>query len=280
MKPTLMKPKFDSLPWAGKKRIERSVGGSFAAGAALVAMLSLLQPGNAVADDLSASTFVNNTGSPQTQLNLVLNGNVGADIVASLSTFPGATVSSSYNGVANTTTLTFTGTTGIANADSVYLGLDDTVASQIVNSYWGSSPTANQLPGLSVSFPSTSSPGPTKYLIEYVTMTSGGQSVGNWFEVPYTGNFPANYLGNYTTGPETLSNVGFQLSPTLIPLDDLNLSTEPPPGTSGSPFTPLPQYDGSLISAGSTLGVSAPDATSTLGLLSLSLSLVAMRRKA
>jgi hypothetical protein len=275
-----MKPIFNSLPWAGKVRIERFVGGSFAAGAALVAMLSLLQPGTAAADDLSASTFVNNTGSPQTQLNLVLNGNVGADIVASLNTFPGATVSSSYNSGANTTTVTFQGSSGIPNADSVYLGLDDKVASQVVNSYWGPSPTANLLPALSASFPSTSSPGATKYLIEFVTVSSGGQSVGNWFELPYTGTLPANNLQNFTGAPVTLSNVGFMLSPTLIPLDNLNFGTEPPPGTSGSPFTSLPQYDGSKIGAGSMLGVSVPDGASTLWLLSLSLSLVAMGRKA
>ena len=44
--------------------------------------------------------------------------------------------------------------------------------------------------------------------------------------------------------------VGYQLSPTLIPLDNLNFNDVPPPGHPGSNFTDLPQYDGSLVSTG------------------------------
>ena len=43
---------------------------------------------------------------------------------------------------------------------------------------------------------------------------------------------------NYTGSPETLSNVGFLLSPTLIPLDQLNSNDLPP-----SSFTPVPSYN-------------------------------------
>ena len=50
----------------------------------------------------------------------------------------------------------------------------------------------------------------------------------------------------FTDGDVTLSNVGFQLSQTLIPLDNLNFGDYPPPGSSGSNFTPLPQYDGPM----------------------------------
>ena len=39
----------------------------------------------------------------------------------------------------------------------------------------------------------------------------------------------------------------------MIPLDQLNFGFLPPPGTLGSPFTPLPQYDGSSLNGGDGL---------------------------
>jgi hypothetical protein len=93
----------------------------------------------------------------------------------------------------------------------------------------------------------------------------GGSPVGAWFEVPYTpGTTPSLYIQNFAGTQETLSNVGFLLSPTEIPLDNLNFDSYPE-----SSYTPLPQYDGSSISPQSSEDISAPDQSSTMTLFSL-----------
>ena len=97
--------------------------------------------------------------------------------------------------------------------------------------------------------------GSTSFVTFFATVTSGSQSTGQWFEVPYTtGTSPQLTLTNYTSSNETLSNVGYMLSPTLIPLDNLNYGTLPPPGTPGSPFSSLPGYDGSMLTGGDGKG--------------------------
>jgi PEP-CTERM motif len=115
---------------------------------------------------------------------------------------------------------------------------------------------------------------PNKYLIEYVTISSGGQTTNNWFEVPFqsTGpSFQANFL-NVGSSNLTLSNVGFFLSDTQIPLDQLNLNDYP--------VTPIPGFDGSL-SPGSSFGPSVPE-PSTWAMLIIGfagLGFLAYRRK-
>jgi hypothetical protein len=55
-----------------------------------------------------------------------------------------------------------------------------------------------------------------------------------------------------------LSRAGYFLSPTQIPLDDLNFNDYPPAGTSGSMFTPVPGLDGKTVSAGNGISFNAP----------------------
>ena len=70
--------------------------------------------------------------------------------------------------------------------------------------------------------------------------TSGSGSVaGEWSEIPVpTSSMGTPAFANDSTVPLTLSNVGFQLSPTLIPLDNLNFNSEPPSGM--TPFSGIP----------------------------------------
>lgn len=147
----------------------------------------------------------------------------------------------------------------------------------------GSPMVVNQ-PGLSITPPQ---PGGSLagYLVVYAEVTSGSQSSGQWFELPYTGTSPM--LTNYTNAPETLSNVGYFLSPTLIPLDNLNYGTEPPPGLPGSPFTPDPGADGMTLTPGNGMGGAGgslslvPEPSSILSLaLGLSLTAGYLRRRA
>jgi hypothetical protein len=58
----------------------------------------------------------------------------------------------------------------------------------------------------------------------------------------------------------TLSNVGYMLSPTQIPLEDLNY---PLPPSSSSGFNPLPNLDGTLAPSASSSEADVPEPLST-----------------
>ena len=98
-----------------------------------------------------------------------------------------------------------------------------------------------------------------QYVILATTFTAGRVSSTSWFEVPFVQS-AGNPQSGLSTGPGvTLSNSGFLLSDTQIPLDQLNFGNEPPPGQPGTPFTPLPQYEGLQIPASGSATLSLPE---------------------
>lgn len=103
--------------------------------------------------------------------------------------------------------------------------------------------------------------GTVNYITVYMNVTATGQSsVGQWMELPYTGPLPEVQVTD--TSPYQISaTAGYILSPTLIPLDQLNLQDYPP-----GDFTPLPG-----LSGGYTPGQtdSTPDGGSTVILLGM-----------
>jgi hypothetical protein len=109
-------------------------------------------------------------------------------------------------------------------------------------------------PTVGVGMSSTGATGPIQYLVEYVTVMSGAESSGNWFELPYQGSYTFNFIGS--GGAVTLSDAQYFITPTEIPLGDLNLSDEPPTGSpclapsptslECLPFTLQPGLDGYL----------------------------------
>ena len=122
--------------------------------------------------------------------------------------------------------------------------------------------------------------GPTSpFIISYIQDTAG---VGQWFELPEptTGTTASPLditLTNNDSTPLTFNNYGYFISPTLIPLDNLNFTGEPPPGQPNSPFTVLPTPPS--LSAGGSEVVAATPEPSELGLLVLGgLALLARRR--
>ncbi len=119
---------------------------------------------------------------------------------------------------------------------------------QMVKEYWTNGTAKTVLPVLSSGKPPNAT-GTLTYVIFFANVAQGGVTTGGWWEVPYTlGTMQPSFAPiNYSGAPETLSNVGFQLSNTEIPLDNLNYMDYPPPSP-GSPgnWTPLPQYDGML----------------------------------
>ena len=196
----------------------------------------------------------NTSGAAQNQVNIVLNGNFtqAGDVIGNYPTFgAGTTYTTAYNATNNTTTITITGTNSIPAGHVAHVGyslLNGTGGGEMESpetayKYWG---TPQSTPGANLRLPApswfVSNPGQgpnTVFLILYSTIElSNGTVAGEWDEqqVPATGPLTIN-LGNFDDldGPMFAFNVGFQLSSTEIPLDDLNNVYEPP-----SDFTPLP----------------------------------------
>jgi hypothetical protein len=112
--------------------------------------------------------------------------------------------------------------------------------------------TANASP-IDVTIPSGTT-GTMNYVIFFADVTIGGNTTGQWFETPMlvdTGTLPQITVTDTSARQVTLSNVGFLLSPTLIPLDNLNYMDYPPPGSAGTQFTPMSGYDTTLSSGSS-----------------------------
>jgi hypothetical protein len=217
---------------------------------------SMTLQGNVVADINATQTQNDATLNPFQYVNQNIIGSGTTSVTASLSggntvvTFTGSNpVLSSY---------TFGGGIGRPN-----VGINGSVGSpvsgggpafKLLSQAWSNASTTTQMPTLTASGLGTVGSN-VKYVTLFADITSGGQTVGQWFEIPYTpGTPPQLTLTNYTTGSETLSNVGFQLSQTLIPLDNLNFNDDPPPGSPGSSFTPLPSFDGQSLPAGDGAG--------------------------
>lgn len=175
-----------------------------------------------------------------------------------------STVTATLNGQGNTV-ITFTGACGSppvpcmlmpgqtnsSPGNPPHFGLDPSSSSPngptltMLSQYWTNGMTQSSLPGVSTS-PPTLGVGTVKYDIFFANVTQGGMTVGEWIEVPYTGTPPIFSPRLTTGGAGTLSNVGYYISETLIPLDQLNIQDYPPPGMGTSPFTATPQYDGSV----------------------------------
>jgi hypothetical protein len=195
--------------------------------------------------------------------------------------------------VGGDTDVTFTGTNPITQAYRTgvfpvnglpHFGVNETSGATqgltAINSFWtSSSNTTYSLPTLNVIAPPVPPGSNVKYAMYFANFTSGGNTVGEWFEVPYVGSSPPPVRFAETGSSNvTLSNVGFQLSPTLIPLENLNFGDYPPPGApgaSGNQFTPLPSLDGINVSPGST----TPEPSSSVSLGAALFGLLALSRR-
>jgi hypothetical protein len=89
------------------------------------------------------------------------------------------------------------------------------------------------------------------YATVFADITDTNGTFGEEWLIPYDPNGSTTEFSmiDDTLDSFTISNAGFQLSPTLIPLDDLNYQTLPPD------FAPLPSLNGDQLSNGQATGV-------------------------
>ncbi|HWB53961.1 MAG TPA: hypothetical protein VG722_07205 [Tepidisphaeraceae bacterium] len=178
--------------------------------------------------------------------------------------------------------------------NTVHFGLDNGANTQnlmLLDSYWVDSEDSNitqDEPVVNVSFgnriaPATgsdSNAGTDPYAEIFISYeTSDGTTGGDWYEIPYTGPLPPLNISNPTGGPITIDNAGFFISESYIPLDQLNFTTEPPPGMPGSPYTPLPNLDGRSLDGGRSFDIVVPLPASAVSGAVLLTGIFGMRRR-
>ncbi|HEY6340511.1 MAG TPA: hypothetical protein VIY49_03390 [Bryobacteraceae bacterium] len=126
---------------------------------------------------------------------------------------------------------------------------------EVLAQYWTNTPDM-PLPSLSVSGPGLTGP-KVDFVTVFAEVTAAGNTVGQWFEKPYTTNAaPLLCLSNNTAAAETLSNAGFLVTPIAV-LQSMNYGSQPPPGP-GSPFTNLPGLNALFLPSGGTYCFTAP----------------------
>ena len=186
--------------------------------------------------------FFGGTGTSTTTVMLDGNGNTDAVFSGSHPVLPPYTFS--YGPSAN---------------GEPHFGVDgDSVQPMVLSENWSS---GSPLPSVSVVGPNATGPN-LNYEIIFAAVTSGGQTTGEWFELPFNaGSTPVFTFVNDTSNPITLSNVGYHISPTQLPLDLLNWPNTPPPDQPGSTFIPILLDDGRTLSPGGSLNVTPEPST-------------------
>lgn len=119
---------------------------------------------------------------------------------------------------------------------------------KMLEQFWTNEP-GNPLPGLTVASPPLTG-STVDYAILFADVTTGSNTVGQWFQVPSATNAaPLLTVCNNTAAGVTTSNGGFQITPFAI-LQDMNFGRETPPGQPGSKFIGLSVLNGLFLASG------------------------------
>ncbi len=226
----------------------------------------------------------NLTSGPQTSVSLALSG----DQTANLGTYYnslGGTTSATYNSLANATYVTFGGGNVSQNSlASIGFSWTGSAGPMADGAYWsnGTNTTTAEIP-ISITSNAT---GSGEYAVVALESTQTGGADYSYAEFSFTpGTDPTITVTNDPAGPELIPDIGYFISPTQIPLDNLNFGSEPPAGFPGSPFIPLPSLDGTTLQNGNSdsfllpLPTPASGNLAALGLGLLGLGPLALRRR-
>jgi hypothetical protein len=232
-----------------------------------------------LADDLYTETVQNSTGSSQSQLNVVLSGNVPtSQIDGTLNPFgSGGSYSLSYDSVNNRTTVSFTGGSPVANGSSINVGYSATQPEQIVSKYWGSAqsspPSSLLVPVVSIADIGTGNGVANSFFDVFVTLGTGQTDA---FQLPIASSQSQRIvISNPGVTPEFISSLTYGISNTEIPLDELNQNLDPV-GSSPLPgFNPITLNPGTSFDSGD---FTLPE-PSTFSLLVLGLGGLVLRRR-
>ncbi len=227
-----------------------------------------------------------------------------------------ASVTTSYNPVTNQTTVTYSGSP-LKAGTHMHFGLNDGPPPSpyppnnlsVVSKTWtyssnsGISPVLMPAANIDLIQPHPIAGNATEFLVIYLEagFASGGPFYGSWFEVPFVagptttiawnaaeGVLEVDGLDESTGGADVsisntegqslhLQSEGYFFSPAQIPLDQLNVTDFPPPGSAGSPFT---AFNGPATLASGEYSGNIPEPAS-LGLLAAGLlGLAGARRRA
>lgn len=198
---------------------------------------------------------INNTGAPQSQINIVVDGNYTRNVTGVYDAFPGGTnISSSYDPTTSLTTISITPKVAgqvVAAGATVHVGYSILGIGPLgggpetILDYWGvsqSSPSASdQLIGPSF-YVTNPGQGPnSEFVIIYSTIEmSNGVTAGEWSEQQVVAGqcFQVGLQNDdYSDGNWYPFDVSYKLSSTEIPLDDLNSVYEPL-----TSFLPMPGF--------------------------------------
>ncbi len=210
-----------------------------------------------------AFQFTNGTSSSQDSVNLVLSGDQSASNFGLSGAYENSLgTSSSANYASGSTTIAFTGSSvsgsGTATA-TVGFGWKGLLAPDITGAYWGNGSTDTSISPLPLTASPPSNLSDPWTVITYDVSSNGSPGTRYWFEEQFTnGSNPQLDLTYSNYGRGALSDVGYFISDSLIPLDQLNYPDEPPPGATNSPFTALPTLDGQSISGTGSLNFTLP----------------------
>ena len=205
---------------------------------------------------------------------------------------PGLTVTDTYNAGTNTTSLVFSGTAGVPSGDVGHIGygmcplgtIEGRESPAFLGAAWDISSGTQQetllplMPALTQTLSgagTVTGSGNTTYVLLFanVALSGSGPPAGQWAEFPVPTNAMGTpYFENDAGVPLILSNVGYQISPTLIPLEQLNPTDEPP-----SSFTPIPGADG-VLQVGQSFTSPEPGTLALLGAAAVGLALYRRRR--
>ena len=220
------------------------------------------------------------TGKAADNFEVVLPGDQVGIATGTYNSFPnGGAPIETYDPASNTTTLEWTGvngsqiptaandpqgtTYGPGHSAQPHFGFSGIVPGATsggetvppVLMYWTFGATVvNTIPSVGMIFNSGTT-GTLGYVIYHVSVNAPGDTnpanaTTNWFEFPYDGTFSASI--DASAGGVTLSQVGYMLSSTQIPLDNLNANTDGT-GLPFSDFSTLGIADGTTLANGQTV---------------------------